>query len=331
MRHQITIEHGCTFTVDPEEDSLLRGALRAGVGLPYECSVGGCGSCRFELIDGEMETLWEAAPGLSARERARGKRLACQSRPLGNCTIRARVEEAGMPAQRTAKHRVTLRARRTLTDDMAEFTFAGVAPADFLPGQYALLYPPGVIGPRAYSMSNLSNADGVWQFIIRRAGSGSAAMFDTLKIGDGLTLDGPYGHAWLREGTSRDMVCIAGGSGLGPMLSIARGALATGTRRIHFFVGLRTQSDLGAAGEALALQGDDRLDVQVALSAPDAAQAWSGRRGFVHDAVEETMGGSLPNLEVYFAGPPPMVEALQSMLLVRHKVPVHQIHYDRFV
>ena len=54
-------------------DTVLRAALRAGMGFPYECNSGGCGSCVFELREGEVENLWEAAPGWSARDRKKGR------------------------------------------------------------------------------------------------------------------------------------------------------------------------------------------------------------------------------------------------------------------
>nr|WP_180987884.1 hypothetical protein [Alicycliphilus denitrificans] len=93
-------------------------------------------------------------------------------------------------------------------------------------------------------------------------------------MGDRLDVDGPFGHAWLRP-TERDVVCVAGGSGLGPMLSVARGVLAGGgTRRVHFFLGLRTQAELGAAHEAAAL-APDRVTTTVVLSSPAAGR---GRR-----------------------------------------------------
>lgn len=177
MPHCITIEsNGGGFTIDEREDTLLRGALRAGFGLPYECSVGGCGACRFELLEGSVETLWDGAPGLSERDRKCGKRLACQSRPLGDCTVRLRPDDAYRPLRRPTRVMVRLASRRDLTGDMVEFGFQADGPADFLPGQYALLYLPGVTGPRAYSMSNLANATGLWQFIVRRAGRGSSVL-----------------------------------------------------------------------------------------------------------------------------------------------------------
>ncbi|RQT02125.1 2Fe-2S iron-sulfur cluster-binding protein [Burkholderia contaminans] len=333
MEHQITIEGGATFAVDASEDALLRGALRAGVGLPHECSVGGCGACRFELVSGAMDTLWPDAPGLSERDRKRGKQLACQSRPTGDCTIRVRCDDSYLPVVTPLRREAELVARRSVTQDMSEFTFRAPGDAAFRAGQYALLYPPAAQGARAYSMSNLPNGDGLWQFIIRRlpGGAGSNALFDRIAIGERVLLDGPYGHAYLRDDDAREIVCIAGGSGLAPMLSIARGALARpGSPRVHFFYGARSQADLGAAAELDAL-AHERLSVSVVLSAPDASQPWHGATGFVHDEAERMLAQPLDRYRFYFAGPPPMIEAVQDLLMLRHKVPFAQLHFDRFV
>lgn len=336
MKHRITIEGTAQFSVDADEDTLLRGALRADVGWPHECSVGGCGACRFELVEGSMEILWAEAPGLAERERRRGKRLACQSRPLGDCTIRVRCDDEYRPVVAPCRRQAVLERRRTLTQDMCELTFRAAGDAQFRAGQYALLYPPGLTlppGARAYSMSNVVNGDGIWQFIVRRVpgGAGSNALFDALQPGQQITIDGPYGHAHLRDDRSREIVCIAGGSGLAPMLSIARGALArSGPQRVHFFYGARTQADLGAAAELEAL-AQERLSVSVVLSSPQPSPEWSGATGFVHAETERTLALPLDQYEFYFAGPAPMVEAVQDMLMQRHRVPFGQIHFDRFV
>lgn len=327
----VRVEGGPSFEVGPDEDSLLRGALRSGIGLPHECSVGACGACRFELLAGTMETLWQEAPGLSERDRRRGKRLACQSRPLGDCLIRVRCDGDYAPAVAPRRFQATLRERRALAADMTEFTLAGPGPAGFLPGQYALLYPPGVNGARAYSMCNLPNDDGLWQFIIRRVpgGRGSASVFEHLVPGASIPFDGPYGHAYLRPG-ARDVVCVAGGSGVGPMLSVARAALAgDATRRVHFFLGLRSQSDLRVAG-LLGPLACERLRVTTVLSCPAPDVPWVGATGFVHEEVDRALTGPRQALEFFFAGPPPMIAALQDLLMVRDRVPFGQIHFDRF-
>lgn len=331
-RHRIQLDGGPCFEADADEDALLRGALRAGVGFPHECSVGGCGACRFELLSGQVETLWSEAPGLSERDRRRGKRLACQTRPLGDCTIRVRCDDAFRPAVPARRSTAQLLERRALTTDLSEFTFRIADAAEFRAGQYALLYPPGVQGARAYSMSNLPNREGLWQFMVRRTpgGLGSNALFDRVAVGDTVALDGPYGQAYLRAG-DRDVVCIAGGSGLGPMLSIARGVLAeSGSRRVHFFHGVRSQADLGAV-RALDEISSPRLDATTVLSAPEPAPAWEGATGFIHAEVERALASQLGQFDFYFAGPPPMIEAVQNLLMVQHLVAFDRIHFDRFV
>lgn len=332
MTYRMTIEGGGVFDVSADEASLLRGALRAGVGFPHDCSVGGCGNCRFDLVSGEMEALWPEAPGLSERDRKRGKRLACQSRPLGDCTIRVRPAEEYMPRLLPRRMQAVLVRRRPVTADISEFVFKTREGACFLAGQYALLHPPGVGGPRAYSMSNVPNGDREWRFVIRRVpgGRGSNAMFDTLAEGEGIEIDGPYGHAYFRENVERTVVCIAGGSGVGPIASIARAAVATSSaREVLVFEGARTQADLCLP---TVLAGDlDRLaSFTPVLSAEAEGSDWPGARGFVHAAVEQAVAGRVDTCEFYFAGPPPMIEALQDLLLMRWGVPVARIHYDRF-
>lgn len=332
MSHRITLEGGGVFDVSADEDTLLRGALRAGVGFPYDCSVGGCGSCRFDLVSGEVETLWAEAPGLSERDRRRGKRLACQSRPLGDCTIKVHAGEEYRPALPPRRMKAVLVERRAITSDMAEFVFRTPELASFIAGQYALFRPPGTDGVRAYSMSNLPNDAGEWRFVIRRVpeGRGSNAMFDTLVIGDAVDLDGPYGHAHFRAEAPRDVVLIAGGSGIGPIVSVARAAaVGTPNRRLTVFEGARTRADLCFP----ALIGAARQGVTTytpVLSAEAQTSDWTGARGFVHEEVERAVGERAENCEFYFAGPPPMIEALQKLLIIKWTVPLSHIHFDRF-
>ena len=332
MSHRITLEGGDGFDVSAGEDTLLRGALRAGVGFPYDCSVGGCGSCRFDLVSGEMESLWEEAPGLSERDRRRGKRLACQSRPLSDCTIKVRTGEEYRPPVPPVPMTAVLVARRPVTASMAEFVLKTAEPAHFIAGQYAVFRPPGTDGARAYSMSNLPNWEGEWRFVIRRVpgGRGSNAMFDALAIGDTLDIDGPYGHAHFRAEAPRDVVCIAGGSGIGPVVSVARAAVAASPgRRLFVFEGARTREDL--CFPALMGTAQDGVTVYTpVLSAEADGSGWDGVRGFVHEEVERAVGPRAEESEFYFAGPPPMTEALQKLLVVKWTVPIARIHFDRF-
>ena len=317
-------------------DTILRAALRAGVGLAYECNSGGCGGCKFELIDGEIENLWPDAPGLSERDKKRGRHLACQCRARGDITIAAPSAGEYVPLRPPRRQSARLLSVQDVTHDIREFRFAAAEHADFLPGQYAMLELPGVTGSRAYSLSNTPNARREWHFQIRRVpqGQGTHALFDGLAVGDEIGLDGPYGLAHLRTDSRRDLVCVAGGSGLAPMVSIARGAVEAGMlggRTLYFFYGARTPRDV--CGEAMlqALDGfGERIRFIPVVSLPGDEGEWSGATGYVHDQLAHVLPGAFADYEFYFAGPPPMTQALQELLMLGHKVPFGQIHFDRF-
>jgi toluene monooxygenase electron transfer component len=320
------------------DDTILRAGLRAGIGLAYECNVGSCGSCKFQLVVGDVDVHWAEAPGLTQRDRERGRRLACQSTPRSDCRIKMVVAREFVPE--TAPHRFVARLEEAvrITHDMAEFRFRGPSPAVFRPGQYALLRLAGTNGLRAYSMSNVGNPDGEWHFVIRRVPNGAATsvLFDEVKPGTDVEIDGPYGLAYLREDSPRDLVCIAGGSGLSPMISIARGLVRTPRlegRRLHFFYGARGPLDVCGETHLCELPGfGERIVYHPIISMPelDEAGTWAGERGLVHELVPRVLGAELARFEIYMAGPPPMVQAALKLLMVDHKLPVQQIHYDRF-
>lgn len=320
------------------DDTLLRAALRAGLGFPYECNAGGCGTCKFELVEGDVENRWPEAPGLSSRDRRKGRQLACQCVPKSDCVIQARLLHDKVPHMRPNRMLAELVTLRQLTEDMAEFCFRTQHPAHFLPGQFALLDVPGVQGSRGYSMSNRPNEAGEWEFIIKRMPQGQAStyLFDATSGGDIFELDGPYGLSFLRPEVPRDLVCIAGGSGLSPILSIVRAAShdkRMTKRSIQLFYGGRTPSDLCVqpyldADPVVA----ERVQLHQSISEPEAeaSKHWDGPLGFIHDLVFQTLSKPLDQYEFYFCGPPVMIDTLSRILLVEHRVPFEQVHYDRF-
>lgn len=318
-------------------DTVLRAAQRAGLGFPYECNVGSCGNCKFELVDGEVQMNWAEAPGWTDKDRQRKRYLGCQARPLDDCLLKLRLDARYVPPHRPKRVPAVLEARRAITHDIGEFRFRLEQAQSFEPGQYALAYLPGVAGGRAYSMSNTA-ADGlIWEFQVRRVpgGHGSTTLFDHLALGQCIEIDGPYGMAWLRRDAPRDILCLAGGSGLAPMISIARGAMAEprlAQRRLHFIYGGRTPADVCGEDMLRQLPGwGQRLSYHAAVSTPPegAGWDWPGSVGFVHEVARQRLGTELPRMEVYFAGPPAMAAAVQRMLLDA-QVPAPQVHFDQF-
>jgi toluene monooxygenase electron transfer component len=335
--HRIRLAGGDVEFACAEGDTLLRAAQRAGLGFPYECNVGSCGNCKFELVEGEVVTAWPQAPGLSDKDRQRQRHLGCQSQPLGDCVVKLRTMGRYVPPHRPQRAPAVLQQVRALTHDISEFRFQLDAPFAFEPGQYALACLPGVEGPRAYSMSNIADGSGTCEFQVRRVkggvsgGVGSAALF-ALQPGARIDIDGPYGMAWLRRDAPRDILCLAGGSGLAPMVSIARGAMAEvqlAGRQLHFIYGGRTPADICGQDLLQALPGyGTRLHYSAFVSnAADDSSAYPV--GFVHEAALQWHGERLRDLEIYFAGPPAMANAVQAMLLTAG-VPPEQQHFDQF-
>ena len=315
-------------------DTIMRAAIRAGLGFPYECNVGSCGNCRFDLIAGEVEDQRKDPPGLSERDRLRGRRLGCQAAPRGDCEIKLRLSPKYESLHRPRRQEAILLATRDITHDIREFRFRLDGATPFRPGQYALLRVPGVEGVRAYSMSN-TGADGdEWHFQIKRVPGGAATgrLFEHVATGDSIVVDGPWGMAYLREDAPRDIVLIAGGSGLSPMVSIVRAAAAEpelAGRRLDFFYGGRAARDVCGREMLAELPGfGTRIHYHAAISATDEPE-WTGYRGFVHELAAEMKGEQLAASEIYFAGPPTMGEAVQRML-VEKGVPADQVHFDQF-
>jgi toluene monooxygenase electron transfer component len=318
------------------DDTILHAALRSGLGVPYECNVGSCGNCRFELLDGAIAEDGVHAPGLSERERARNRFLGCQARPLSDCDIKVPMRDDYKSLYKPDRTTARLLDVIPVTHDIREFRFALRKPRDFLPGQYALIKMPGVGYARAYSMSNAGDPD-EWHFQVRRvpAGRVTTVLFDELKVGDEVGLDGPYGMAFLREDAPRDVICMADGSGLAPMVSIARAFASSPklkVRKLHFIHGGRTPKDLCGDSFLAGLPGfGERLFYHCAISDPqhpDSA-AWDGRSGSITDVAVELFDGRWPEHEIYFAGPPAMAEAVLKTAIA-NKVSASQLHFDKF-
>ncbi len=311
-----------------DDDTILRAALRAGVAMPYSCNVGSCGNCKFELREGEVDHLRPDAPAWSERDLKRKKWLGCQASPKGPCRIKFRADPEFAPVHTPHRRPATLVSTSDITHDIREFRFSFDGATAFEPGQYALLEIDGVSGARAYSMCNLAGEE-TWNFQIKKVPGGQATeRLFAMAPGDTLSLDGPYSTAFLRPEVPRDIVLMAGGSGLSPMVSIARGAQAAsllGDRKLHFYYGCRSEADVidaSVLGEGLS----EQVTFTVALS--DGAAA-GYRQGFLHDVVKEDFGDTLKNHEIYFAGPAVMSAAIQKMAY-DSGTPLTQLHFDEF-
>lgn len=334
-RHRVTIADGDASIEVAEDDTLLGCMLRAGLGMPYECNAGGCGSCKFTLVEGDLADDLDDTPGLRNADRRKNKHLACISRVRGDCVIDVRLDPAYVPRIAPRRRQALFVSREALTHDLWEFRFKTEDRAEFLPGQYAKLHFPEIVGPRSYSMSNTANADGLWCFQIKRVPGGAAttALFERDLEGCTAILDGPYSIAHLDAASPRRVICIAGGSGLAPMVSILRGLAEAGGAidEASLYYGARTPRDVVDPDYFASIPGfDSTRQYCPVVSEADDDPAWAGPAGFLHEHLATALPEDCGESDFYIAGPPPMVDAVRRHLVLDRGVPVERLHYDRF-
>lgn len=324
---------GLTFAAGPKQ-TILGAALDAGVAFPHGCRAGGCGTCRCRLVEGDVRELTDKSYVLGAAEIAGGWILACQSVPRSDVVVEVpglRADDAVLPVVETT---AVIRALEPRTHDILELVLAVEQPLVWLAGQYADLTAPGVDGPRSYSFAAAPSlaADRELRFHVRRVPGGAftAWLHEHARIGDALSVRGPFGDFRLRTSTA-PILAMAGGSGLAPVKAMLEQARHDQVARdVTLLVGARTQADLyGMADlENLARRWLTRFRIVPVLSEEPAASGWTGRRGLVTSALADI--ADLSAHEAYMCGPPPMIDAAEAALRAAG-VPASRIHHDKFL
>jgi len=171
--------------------------------------------------------------------------------------------------------------------------------------------------------------DSELEFHVRLVPEGrvSGYIAHTLKVGDSVRVSGPLGSAYLRRKHEGPMLCVAGGTGLAPILSIIRGVIAEGMKNdIHLYFGVRSERDIYGQQWLAELQRQHpQLQAHIVLT---SGQAPGCRTGLVTDTIAKDWT-SLAGFRAYLCGAPPMVEA--TTLLVRQMgVLTEQIYADAF-
>lgn len=329
-------------------ERLLYAALRQGIEVPYECATGTCGTCRGRARPVEaVEDGWLEAPGGKRLRRDKGDVLLCQSHARTDCDIAVPSElkppPAGWPKALWTKAR--LEAPKRLTHDVMAFSIALESPMDFIPGQFIVVEVAGVPGFRAYSMVNEDRDTRRIDLVVKKKPGGGFSdwLFSERADGADLKVFGPLGKAIFRPEEGRDVLCIAGGSGIAGMMAILARAVKLGyfkARQGDLFFGVRTMRDVFYLKEleaflAAAPENKQNLRLTIALSDEDAPAAESAGgvrfgRGFVHQVAQAAMAGRYGNVVAFVAGPQPMVDGALKVLLAEARLPPEFIRYDKF-
>jgi NAD(P)H-flavin reductase/ferredoxin len=319
---------GERFEIVPGE-TVLDAALRQGIRLDYGCRHGNCSTCKYRLIEGEVDFGSASPYSLPESEREEGYALLCCAKPLEDLEIEIRrrpdrrVKPIVPPSQRAAE----VAAVEQVTDTLWTLRLRPDAPLTFYPGQFVELAHAELDVPwRSYSIATPPGASELG-FVMKRVANGAfSGRLDRMRPGDPLRLRGPYGTSYLRDGAEPVLLC-ATGSGIAPILSILRGAAEAGdSRSFRFYYGARTPADLRVA-EALA-SGKVPNDFTFTPVLSQADETWTGARGRVTGAIQAGIPDA-SRLDAYLCGAPDMCDTV-GRLLEAKGLPENHLFYDRF-
>jgi ferredoxin-NAD(P)+ reductase (naphthalene dioxygenase ferredoxin-specific) len=293
--------------------------------VSYSCTAGRCGTCRCKVVEGNVAD--SVNPGHFIDAEGGQYVLACTSTMIGDCTIE--IPEPDEVIHHPAKIlKATVTAADRVTHDIVRLRLRSAKPLEFSPGQYATLqFTPQHVRP--YSMAGLQNDDEL-EFHVRIVKDGLVSNYigRELKVGDTVRVSGPLGTSYLRTRHEGPMLCVAGGTGLAPVLAIVRGALESGMRNdIHVYFGVRSERDIYCTDTLSGLaERYPNLTVHVVVTEGSADPAL--RSGIVTEAVAQDWS-SLAGWRAYLCGAPPMVDA--ATLVARERgIQVEHIYADAF-
>lgn len=305
---------GHEFTVE-ESETILDGAMRAGHVLPYSCRNGVCGTCKGRVVSGSVD-YGDADPAtLTEADKTQGFALFCQTTAREDLVIEAQVIDAvhDIPV-RILPCRVAKMTRLAHDVMGLSLTLAQNQRLQYLAGQYIdILLKDG--RRRSFSLANAPYSDETLELQIRHVPDGffTTHVFKKMKERDLLRFRGPLGTFFLREDSKRPIIMVAGGTGLAPIEAMLEYMFHNNIDRpVHLFWGVRAKEDLYREQRLSGWASEhDNFAFTPVLSEPREEDHWSGKTGWVHEAVLEQYP-DLGDYEVYASGPPVMIDAVKK-------------------
>jgi len=304
---------GRTFSVEPSE-TLLAGGIRQGVGLPYGCKDGACGSCKCKKISGTVVHGNHQDKALSAAEEVAGMVLTCCATATSDLVLESRqVSLEGALPVRKMPARISSLVHASPDVIHLQLQLPASESFQYRAGQYLdVLLRDGA--RRSYSMANAPHTGPALELHIRHMPGGrfTDLVFGSMKERDIVRIEGPMGSFFLREDSDKPVVLLASGTGFAPIKALIEHMQERQiTRPATLFWGGRRPHDLYM---------DDWVRAQCTVMphlsyVPVVSDAlpednWQGRTGFVHQAVLEDIP-DLSGFQVYACGAPVVVESAQ--------------------
>lgn len=307
----------------PADELILDAGLGAGIGLPHNCRGGACGTCKAEILEGEVDHGWVLSFAISDDEKDAGKCLICQSKPLTpSLTIRMdnQVTSAAdaPPAPIDATGIVVAADALTLSVRRLVIALPPTTRFRFRAGMHVELRTPGVAKARTYSVATAPDdeglaPDGLLEFFVthHQGGQASGWLHGAERLGGPIDLHGPYGTFHLPQAASGPVLCLAGGSGLAPILAILRHTLAAGyADPVKLILSVRDRSEVFAldALHTLARRHANFTYLVTLTRVPSVDPVSDWRQGRIPSWLADEIA-DLGSWWVLAAGPPGFVDS----------------------
>ncbi len=333
MSFQITVQpSGRSFQAGADE-TLLAAGIRQGIGLPYGCKDGACGSCKCRKLEGQVVHGEHQSKALSADEEAAGFVLTCCARPLSDVVLESRqVTDANAFPVKKMPARVSTLTKASHDVIVMQLQLPANDTLRYHAGQYVeFILRDGA--RRSYSMANAPHLGPGVELHIRHMPGGKFTdhVFGAMKEKDILRVEGPYGSFFLREESTKPMIMLASGTGFAPIKAIIEHMQFKGLQRpaVLYWGGRRPQD----------LYMDDWVRAKVAempnlryvpvVSDALPEDGWSGRTGFVHRAVLQDVP-DLSGHQVYACGAPIVVDSARADYVREGHLPEEEFFADSF-
>lgn len=312
---------GQSYALD-ENETVLDGLERNGIGIPNSCRSGVCQSCLMRSVNGDPPA--DAQKGLKQTLQAQGYFLSCICKPDGDLEI-SRADDA---AQRTSARIVAL---EPLNDRVMKVTLATDGVLDYFPGQFInFVREPGIV--RSYSLASVPGLDDELEchVAIIPGGAMSGWLHREAEPGDALDLMGPLGNCFYMAGNPDQPLFLLGtGTGLAPLYGIARDALNQGHEAdVHLFHGALKREDLYLVEELYQLDADHANFHFHACVMNEVSDSRMTQGSIDEVALQEVP--DLKGWKVYLCGDPNLIRQVQRKTFMAG-ASMKDIHADAFL
>jgi CDP-4-dehydro-6-deoxyglucose reductase len=336
MSFNITVQPSGRSFIAEADEALLAAAIRQGIGLPYGCKDGACGSCKCKKLEGSITQGPHQLKALSLEEAEAGFILTCCATAHSDIVIESRqvTDESAFPIKKMPT-RVASLAKASHDVMVVRLQLPAADVFKYHAGQYVeFMLRDG--DRRAYSMANAPHTQldtPQVELHIRHMPGGKFTdhVFGPMKEKEILRVEGPFGSFYLREDSTKPMVLLASGTGFAPIKAIIEHMQFKGiTRPAVLYWGGRRPADLymndWVKGKVAEMPNLSYIPV---VSDALTEDEWTGRTGFVHNAVLQDIA-DLSEHQVYACGAPIVVDSAQAAYTAAG-LPEDEFYADSFV